>query len=61
MTNDASSVVFRFEVRIGEANEDLFHLVLAEEVGQVSHAVGSVKVCCNGITISYWTKIQYFV
>ena len=43
MTNNASSVVLRFEVRIGEANKDLFHLVLAEKVGQVSHAVGSVK------------------
>ena len=57
MTNDTSSVVLRFEVRIGEANKDLFHLVLAEKVGQVSHTVRSVKVCWKGNTIGYWTKI----
>lgn len=42
VTDDTSSVVLHFEMRIGKADEDLFHLVLAKEVGQVSHAVCSV-------------------
>jgi len=45
VTNDASSVVLGFKVRIRETNKDLFHLVLAEKVGQVSHAVGSIRKC----------------
>lgn len=44
VADDASAVVLGLEVGVGEANEDLFHLVLAEEVGQVSHAVRSVVV-----------------
>lgn len=41
MADDAAAVVLRLEVWVRETNEDLFHLMLAEKVGQVSHAVRS--------------------
>lgn len=44
----------RFEVRVGEAEEDFFELVLQEEVGEEFHCVGAeggdvlVGVCWGG-------------
>lgn len=42
MADDAAAMVLGLEVRIGEADEDLLQLTLAEEIGQVSHAVRAV-------------------
>jgi hypothetical protein len=39
VADNAAAVVLGLEVRIREADEDLFHLVLPEEVREVAHAI----------------------
>ena len=54
MTHDAAAVVLGLEMRIGEANENLLHLVLAKEIGQVPHTVRSVQSKTNNKMNQTW-------